>query len=64
MESRDNDDEPNIVFAVMQLWLPPETMVFSYKGLKITEWTIVLDDDGFWRNVKFSIGAFALGQAC
>lgn len=54
---------PNRVFAVMQMWVPPETLIFSYKDLTVTEWTIVLDDDGFWRNVKFSNNTKPLGKA-
>jgi len=59
----DPDDEPNRVSAVMQLWVPSKAVAFSYKDMIVTEWTIVLDDDGFWRNVKFSRNASALGLA-
>lgn len=61
--SNTDGDVPNRVFAVMQMWVPPETLIFSYKDLTVTEWTIVLDDDGFWRNVKFSNNTKPLGKA-
>mmetsp|Transcript_11443 Transcript_11443/g.19023 ORF Transcript_11443/g.19023 Transcript_11443/m.19023 type:complete len:398 (-) Transcript_11443:125-1318(-) len=61
--SGDDDNTKNRVFAVMQLWIPAETMIYSYKNLTVTEWTIVLDEeDGLWRNVKYSANATVLGR--
>ncbi|CAB9511782.1 expressed unknown protein [Seminavis robusta] len=59
--------DDNIVFSVMRLWIPSETMVYHYSMdssvISVTEWTIVLDDDGLWRNVKHSSNAVAVGLA-
>ena len=57
-------DGNNAVFAVMQLYVPPETTTYVYKNLSVTEWTLVLDDeDGLWRHVKYAAGAIPTSQA-
>lgn len=51
-------------FAVMQLWVAPETNLYEYHDMIVTEWTIVLDQgDRMWRHVKDTKQALLLGPA-
>lgn len=51
------------VFSVMQLYIPPDTAVFEYRGHIVTEWTVVFEpDEQIWRNVRFSPNAKRLDQ--